>query len=116
MSKRYLIDGNNEKFALTLGYRADLNLLLSGLGVADVTGHTFAFDIGQEGEIALYTGAASIVTPLDPAEISLLIPDTAFTAVYKQLVLQIRWTDGAAVERVIFKGFIDVLNPVTPKP
>jgi len=114
--KRYLLDGNNENFALTLGFQSDINLILQGLGVADVTGHTFKFDIGEEGETALFTGTATIVNPLDPPEISLLIPITAFTKTHQQLTLQIRWTDLSAVERVILKSFLDVLDPVIPKP
>lgn len=116
MVKRYLIDGNNEKFALTLGFQSDINLLLNGLGVDDVTGHTFAFDIGQEGEDALFSATATIIDPIDPVEISLSIPAGTFTQTHSRLVLQIRWTDLAPVERIIFKGFIDVLQPVTPKP
>ena len=115
--KRYIIDGNNENFALTLGFQSDINLILNGLPVADVAGHTFKFDIGQEGEVALFTGEATIVDPTAPdIEISLSIPVSAFTKPHRQLILQLRWTDLAPVERVIFKGFIDVLDPVTPKP
>lgn len=114
--KTYLLDGNNENFALTLGFQADINLILSGLGVADVTGHTFKFDIGIEGETAIFTGTATIVTATEPQEISLSIPANAFTKAQTRLVLQIRWTDLAPVERVIFKGFLDVLEAVTPKP
>lgn len=112
--KSYLIDGNNEEFALTANYAADIVLKLVGLGVADVTGHTFNFDIGQEGEDAIISAAATITNPIDPAEIKLTIPKTTFSAPHDKLVLQIRWTDLTAVERVIFKGFIDVLEAVTP--
>ena len=114
--KRHLLDGNNEDFNLNVGFQADISLSLNGLGVADVSGHTFKFDIGQEGEEAIVTGTATITDPLDPPVISLLIPANAFDKPSKQLVLQIRWTDLEPVERIIFKGFVDVLNPVTPKP
>ena len=88
--KSYLIDGNNEEFALTANYAADIVLKLVGLGVADVTGHTFNFDIGQEGEAAIISAAATIINPIDPAEIKLTIPNTTFSAPHDKLVLQIR--------------------------
>jgi hypothetical protein len=115
-SKKYLIDGNNNNLSISLGYQADLVLVLNGLGIPDATGHTFAFDIGQEGEEAVFTGTATLLDVFDPQQIQLTIPAGAFTAARKRLVLQIRHTDLAAVERIIYKGFLDVLNPVTPKP
>ena len=45
--KRHLLDGNNEDFNLNVGFQADISLSLAGLGVADVTGFSFDFDIGQ---------------------------------------------------------------------
>jgi hypothetical protein len=112
--KSYLLDGNNENFSLTAGYQADIVLNLIGLGVADVTGHTFNFDIGVEGEAALLSGTATILNVFDPAQIQLTIPSGTFSVPLDRLVLQIRWTDLTPVERVIYKGFIDVLAAVTP--
>ena len=114
--KSYLIDGNNENFAISAGYQTDIVLKLIGLGVADVTGHSFNFDIGQEGEEAIISAAATIINPIDPAEIKLTIPLATFSAPADRLVLQLRWIDLSAVERVIYKGFVDVLAAVTPKP
>ena len=115
--KRYLIDTNNEDFNITLGYQSDISLVVNGLPESDVSGHTFKFDIGEEGETAIFTGTATIIDPFSPNQtINLSIPFDAFTEVRKQLVLQIRWTDLEPVERVIFKGFIDVLKAVLPNP
>ncbi len=113
---QYLTDGQNDNLALTKDFEQKLALTLNGLPSADVTLDAFNFDIGVEGQTALVSGVATILDPLSPQQIQILIPALTFSETHNKLILQIRWTESGENERIILKRFLDVREPVTPKP
>ena len=113
---RYLTDQDNDNLAITKGFEKKLTLILNGLPSADISLDVINFDIGVEGEEALISGLAVILEPLTPQKITVTIPAGTFQKPHKRLVFQLRWTPQGSAERILAKRFLDVRNPVTPKP
>lgn len=113
---QYLTDGNNGNLALTRSFESKFTLTLNDFPEDDITGDAINFDIGVEGEEALISGATTILDPISPQKVEIVIPSGTFSEPHNRLILQLRWTPLGENEKVIFKGFLDVRDPVTPKP
>lgn len=112
----YLTNFNNENLSINVGYEAKAALTLIDMPSDDVSADVFKFDIGVEGDTALLSGDATILSAVEPVKILVTIPEDTFTKPLRKLILQIRWTPDGGNEKIIVKRFFDVRNPITPAP
>lgn len=112
---QYLTDDNNDDLALTRAFESKFTLELEGMAEDDITGDAINFDIGVEGEEALISAVATILDPVAPQVVEVVVPAGTFSETHNRLILQLRWTPLGENEKVIFKGFLDVRDPVKIK-
>jgi len=112
---RYFLDKNNDNLALTLGFETEMGMILTGLP-SDISADAIKFDIGVEGEEAIISEDLTVIVPTSPQQVKAVIPANTFTKPLKKQLFQIRYTQLGGNEKVILKRFLDVRNPVTPKP
>ena len=113
---RYFTNSNNENLELDMGFEQILILTYERFPVDDISADTLNFDVGVRGEEALFSGVATIINPIAPQKLELIIPANTFTKKFKKLQLQVRWTPNGENERIVTKRFLDVGRPITPKP
>lgn len=112
----YLTNYNNENLRVYVGYEAQAVVTLLNMPSDDVSADAFAFDIGIEGEDAIYSASATILSAVSPQQILITIPSGTFTEPQKKIIAQIRWTENGGNEKIIVSRFFDVKEPVTPNP
>ena len=113
---RYFTNKNNENLELDKGFEQTLILNYDRFPEDDISADSLSFDVGLRGEEALFSGSATILSGIAPQKLELVIPAGTFTKKFKKLQLQVRWTPLGGNERIVTKRFLDVGQPITPKP